>query len=225
MSEHNPEHRRIRDLLGPSVLGALTPEEELEVGEHLEQCDQCRSEEADIRQAHEYMSDLASVIEAPPPELKSRAVNHPRRSGRSLVSLAAAAVLLVLVGLVAAYSAGVFTPATATASLGPTQLAPGAGGELKLENSDPNARAILTVWNLPRLKDGEYYELWCGKGGGRVSAGTFTVDEKGRRTLYMSVPAKAVGEYERVGITREKFPREPRLDSTKVVLSGELNET
>lgn len=219
------EHRRIRDLLGPYVLGALTPEEELEVGEHLEQCGQCRSEEVDIRQAHEYMSDLASVIEAPPPELKSRAVDRPRRSSRSLVPLAAAAVLLVLVGLAAAYSAGVFTPATATASLDPTQLAPGAGGELKLENSDPNARAVLKVWNLPRLKDGEYYELWCGKGGGRVSAGTFTVDKKGRGTLYMSVPAKAVGEYERVGITREKFPREPRLDSTRVVLSGELNET
>lgn len=224
MSERSLEHRRIQDLLGPYVLGALTPEEELKVREHLERCEQCGSEETDIRQAHEYMSDLASIIETAPPELKSRAVGRPRWSRRSLVSMAAAVLFLVFAGL-AAYSAGVFTPATATASLGPTQLAPGAGGELKLEGSDPNARAILTVWNLPRLKEGEYYELWCGKGRGRVSAGTFTVDKKGEETLYMSVPSNMIGEYQRVGITREKFPREPSLNSTRVVLSGELNET
>jgi hypothetical protein len=38
----------------------------------------------------------------------------------------------------------------------------------------------------------------------------------------MTVPAETIGDYQRVGITRERFPAEPRMDDARVVLSGEL---
>nr|MDQ5812609.1 anti-sigma factor [Actinomycetota bacterium] len=109
----------------------------------------------------------------------------------------------------------------ASATLEPTDLAPRAGGELSVREGDPNAQAELEVWGLPRPEEHEYYELWFGTEEGRVSAGTFTVDADGRDTVYMSVPEEA-SEYQRVGITLEKFPREPRMSSAKVVLGGEL---
>jgi hypothetical protein len=221
------EHRRVRDLLGPYVLGALDPVEEMEVRHHLRQCPRCDEEERDIRQAHEYMTDLATAAETPPPTLKHRSLRATRRRSIPVTPLAAvAAVLLVLLGLAAAYSSGFFaTREAAATTLQPTELAPEAGGELRVDRADPNVQAELEVWNLPRLQQDEYYELWFGKENGRVSAGTFTVDESGRCTLQMSVPAETVGDYERVGITVEKFPEEPRMDEARVVLGGELRES
>lgn len=219
------DHRRARDLLGPYVLGNLTPGEEREVAGHLNDCPRCREEERDLRQAHEYMSDLAEIFESPPPELKSRAAHGmPRRRPRWTALAAVAAVLLVFAGLATAYTTGLFSQPT-TASLEPTQLAPGASGELRVDSAEPNVRAQLEVSDLPRLQRGEYYELWFGKGEGRVSAGTFTVDEEGDGTVYMSVPSETIGDYERVGITLEKFPDEPRMDAAKVVLGGELQQS
>lgn len=222
------DHRRARDLLGPYVLGNLTAEEELEVTDHLNGCSRCREEERDLRQAHEYMSDLAGVFESPPAELKSRAAHGmPRRRPRWVALAAVVAVLFIFVGLTAAYTTGLtglFSPAT-TASLQPTRLAPRASGELWVNNAEPNVRAQLEVSDLPRLQKDEYYELWFGKGKGRVSAGTFTVDEEGRGTVNMSVPSETIGEYERVGVTLERFPDEPRMDSAKVVLGGELQQS
>ena len=79
MSEH-PEHRRIRDLLGPYVLDTLDPEEEWETERHLRECASCRDEERELRQTHEYLAELAETLEAPPPELKSRVLERlPRR--------------------------------------------------------------------------------------------------------------------------------------------------
>jgi len=51
------------------------------------------------------------------------------------------------------------------------------------------------------------------------------VDESARVTLSMNVPAEAAGGYERVGITLEKFPKEPRMQDARVVLGGELSES
>lgn len=220
------DHRRARDLLGPYVLGNLAPAEELEVANHLNDCPRCREEERDLRQAHEYMSDLADVFESPPPELKYRAAHGmPRRRPRWAALSAVAAVLFVFVGLAAAYTTGLFSQESTTASLEPTQLAPSASGQLRVDTAEPNVQARLEVSDLPRLQKGEYYELWFGKGKGRVSAGTFTVDEEGRGTVNMSVPSETIGDYERVGITLEKFPDEPRMDSAKVVLGGELSKS
>ncbi len=220
------EHLEVRDLLGPYVMGALGPEEEREVEEHLEECAPCREEARDLRLAHERLADLANATQTPPRELKDRVLaGMPRRETRRVPLVAAAAVLCALAVLGVLYSSGFFgRDEIASATLEPTDLAPGAGGEVQVRQDDPNARAELEVWGLPRPGPNEYYELWFGEEGGRVSAGTFTVDARGRETLYMSVPEQASG-YQQVGITLEKFPREPRMSAAKAVLRGELEES
>jgi Anti-sigma-K factor rskA/Putative zinc-finger len=221
------EHLEVRDLLGPYVMGDLEPEEERQVEEHLERCASCGEEVREIRLAHERLVDLANASEAPPLALKDRVVTGmPRRETRRTPFVAAAAaVLLALAVLGVLYSSGVFDRGeVASATLEPTDLAPGAGGKVQVREEDPNAQAELEVWGLPRPGPNEYYELWFGEAGGRVSAGTFTVDAQGRETLYMSVPERASG-YQQVGITLEKFPKEPRMSAAKPVLIGELDES
>jgi hypothetical protein len=218
------EHSETRDLLGPYLTGSLEPAEVRRVEEHLEACAGCREEARELRSVHERLADLADIAETPPPGLKDRVMaGVPRRATyRVPAAAAAAAVLCVVAVLGALYATGVFgREAIASATLEPTDLAPRAGGELRVRENDPNARAELEVWGLPRPGENEYYELWFGKEEGRVSAGTFTVDAGGRGTLYMSVPEEA-GDYQRVGITLEEFPEEPRMSSAKVVLGGEL---
>ena len=220
------EHPNLRDLLGPYVMGALDPEDEREVEAHLERCASCREETRDLRLAHECLADLANATEPPPQELKSRVLMRmPRREPRRVPLVAAAAVLCALAVLGVVYSTGFFgADEVASATLESTELAPRAGGELRVQEDNPNVQAELEVWGLPRPGEDEYYELWFGEEGGRMSAGTFTVDDRGRETLYMSVPKEA-SDYEQVGITLEKFPREPRMNAAKPVLTGELEES
>jgi hypothetical protein len=220
------EHPEIQNLLGPYVMGALGPEEEREVEEHLEGCARCREEARDLRLAHERLVGFANATHTPPPELETRVLmGMLRRETRRVPLVTAVAVLCVLALLGVLYSSGIFgRDEVASATLEPTELAPGAGGELQVREDDPNARAELEVWGLPQPGKDEYYELWFGEAEGRMSAGTFTVDDRGRETLYMSVPREASG-HQQVGITLEKFPREPRMSSAKAVLVGELEES
>ena len=219
-------HPQLRDLLGPYVMGALGPDEEREVEEHLRDCVECGEEVRDLRLAHKRLTELAGVEETPPPELKGRVLTGmPDRETRRVPLVAAAAVLCALAVLGVLYATGFFAPdEVAAAELEATELAPRAGGELRVREEDPNAQAELEVWGLPRPRPNQYYELWFGEEGGRVSAGTFTVDEEGRETLYMTVPEEASG-YGQVGITLEEFPREPRMSAAKPVLVGELEES
>jgi hypothetical protein len=220
-------HPELRDLLGPYVMGSLGAEERRQVEEHLGGCSSCKDEVRDLRLAHERLTDLAGATEKPPQDLKSRVLTGmPRRATRRRVPLlAAAAILCALAVLGVLYSTGFFAPdEVAAANLEATALAPGAGGELRVREENPNAQAELEVWGLPRPQPNQYYELWFGEEGGRVSAGTFTVDEGGRETLYMTVPEDASG-YEQVGITLEEFPEEPRMSAAKPVLTGELEES
>jgi anti-sigma-K factor RskA len=227
------EHLETRNLLGPYVMGALGTQEERMIEDHLEGCEDCREEEQDLRLAHERLADLVYVTETPPPELKNRVVagmphGMPRREPRRAPPWAAVAAALCVLALLGVFFASevsdFFAPESATTTLRPTELAPGAGGELRIESSSANTQAELEAWDLPPLEEGEYYELWFGKDNGRVSGGTFTVDDSGRVTCYVTVPAETVGDYQRVGITRERFPIEPRMDDAKVVLGGELRQ-
>ena len=245
MGEHrgpngNPreDHAWARELLGPYVLGALDPEEERTVEQHLAGCAACRDEERGLRETHERLAGASIAAASAPPDLKARILGAlPQRGGswgttsggpaRSVWGASpirravAVAVLLVPAVLVVVYATGLFDRSELTASLAPTELAPGAGGELEVRGSDSNLEASLEVWGLPETVPDEYYELWLGKEGGRVSAGTFAVDDRGRGELSTLCPEVA-GGYQRAGITLEQFPEEPRMDSARVVLRGDL---
>ncbi len=228
------EHERTRDLLGPYVLGALEPEEERVVERHLDGCAVCRGEERGLRETHERLAGASIAASALPVDLKVRildalprleTVRDARRTARSRVSwVGAAAAVLLLFALAGMYSAGLFERAQTTASLAATELAPGAGGELEIRGSGQVMEADLEVWGLPPTGPDEYYELWLGRESGRVSAGTFTVDDWGRSELSTLCPELA-GEYQRAGITLERFPEEPSMSSAQVMLRADLQGT
>jgi hypothetical protein len=98
------------------------------------------------------LTDLANATETLPQELKSRVLTAmPRREARRVCLLAATAVLCVLAALGVFYSSGFFgRDEVASATLEPTDLAPGAGGELRGQKEDPNVRAELEGWGLLR---------------------------------------------------------------------------
>ena len=225
------DHARVWDyLLGPYVLGDLDPDERREVEHHLRKCPACADEERKLRETHERLASAAItnvpaslkeiVLAAEPPPEEGPATGRTALPWSRYVAVAAA--LLVLSAGV--YVAGAFLSSGVTAALTPTGLAPGAGGELRVEASETVTRADLEVWGLPRTGPNEYYELWFGREEGRVSAGTFKVDDEGWGRLTTTCP-EVGGGYQRVGITLEKFPEEPRIDEAKVVLGGELRGT
>jgi ferric-dicitrate binding protein FerR (iron transport regulator) len=129
---------------------------------HPEECTSCRGEARDRRPTHERLTDLANATEALPQERKSRVLTAmPRRRETRWVSLvAAAAVLCVLAVLGVRYSSRFFGPdEVASATLEPTDLAPGAGGELQGQKEDPNVRAELEVWGLPQPGPNKYHKI------------------------------------------------------------------
>ena len=233
------EHAWARELLGPYVLGALDPEEERAVERHLAACAACRDEERGLRETHERIAGASIAASSAPPDLKARILGAlPRRGASrgatsagtarggwstSLARRSAAALLLLPAVLAVAYLAGWFDRPEMTTTLAPTEFAPGAGGELEVRGSDSDLEANLEVWGLPETGPDEYYELWFGREGGRVSVGTFAVDDRGRGQLSALCPEVA-GGYQRAGITLEQFPEEPRIDSARVVLRGDLQE-
>ena len=227
MSEFDIQHHQVRDLLGPYVLGALSPDEASGVRDHLRDCAPCRADERDLREVHESLAHLAATVEPPPPDLKEGVFEKlPRHGNRRapLFAAAAAVVAFAVLGLFTSGLPGFFSNGTAVALEG-TKIAPEASGELRLEPDNTNTSADLRAQDMPPTKKGEYYELWFGREGGRVSAGTFTVDESGGVEVSMNVPVGAAGGYERVGVTLEKFPEEPRMRDARVVLGGEMNES
>lgn len=240
--EPREEHVWAQDLLGPYVLGVLDPEEERVVERHLAGCAACRNEERELRETHEQLAGASIAASSAPPDLKSRILGAlPQRGGSRVATpagtargsrsssfvrwaVAAAVVLILPAALAVAYSVGLFDRTEMEATLASTELAPGAGGELEVRGSGPNMEARLEVWGLPETGPDEYYELWFGKESGRVSAGTFAVDERGRGELTTLCP-EVTGGYQRAGITLERFPEEPRIDSARVVLRGDLQDS
>ena len=232
------EHARARELLGPYVLGALDPEEERTLERHFAGCAACRDEVRGLRETHERLAGASMAASAAPPDLKARILHAlpqrggettsietagdiPRASSAKRVAAVAAVVFLFFALAAVTYSAGLFDRTSETAILAPTELAPEAGGKVRVRGSGPNREASLEVWGLPKTGPNEYYQLWLGKEEGRVSAGTFAVDDGGQGELSGLCP-ETVGGYQRAGITLEQFPEEPSMDSARVVLRGDL---
>jgi Anti-sigma-K factor rskA/Putative zinc-finger len=219
------EHPEMRNLLGPYVMGSLEPREEREVEDHLRECADCKEEAHGLRIAHERLLDLAYATESPPQNLEERVVAAiPRRHDwRRLptwtVAVAALFCVIAVLGTV-------FVPdlsggrALASATLTPTDLAPDAGGHIRMEDAKGNMDVSLRVWGLPSCEEGDYYELWLVEGEERVSAGSFTVGPTGEIDIHMNAPGFA-GSYPTVGITHE-HDEDPRASDANV-LSGELH--
>jgi anti-sigma-K factor RskA len=214
---------RFEELLGPYLLGELSVEEERELERHLEECSACRDELARARQTHDLLRELAA---GGPPELKDRVLaqvgsESPARSRGGWRLWVPAAALLV----VAVLGAGLLWTITEDSSDGipltATVPASEGGGELSGEMEGGNLQIELVVWDLPELSKHEYYELWYAKEGeGRISCGTFRVQQGGQTTVNLTAPGNAVS-YPEIEVTREPDDGDPS-SSGKKVLVGDL---
>src|ERR687893_2672289 len=133
MRRRSMSEDRFGDLLGPYVLGELTPEEERELERHLEECSSCWEELRVVWGIHNALREAAAS--EPPLELRARTLARAKGESSALtrfrwtVWVPAAAALLVaavlgfglLRSIIDAPSEGV--PLTATA------MAPDAGGQ------------------------------------------------------------------------------------------------
>ena len=218
---------RFQELLGPYLLGELSIEEERELERHLEECPECQHELDQARQSHDLLRQLATY--EPPTELEDRMLAQvrgemPTRSSggwRLWVSAAALVVVALLgVGILRAIlgdsSTGV--PLTATA------LAPDAGGQVQVEEDGENFQVALEVWEMPKLEEDEYYEMWYyAEDGDRISCGAFRVGPDGRTTVNLTAPSTA-RDYPEIEITREPDDGNPEA-SGEEVLEGKLRST
>jgi anti-sigma-K factor RskA len=219
---------RFEELLGSYLLGdELTVEEERELEHHLEECPKCRHELDRIRQTHNLLRQLAA--NEPPAELKGQLLAQvrgempPPSSGWWFLGSTAAALLVVAVlgiGLLQ-----VLTDDSSTGvPLAATALAPEAGGQVQVEEVGENLQVELEVWDMPELKEDEYYEMWYyAEDGGRISCGTFRVGPEGRTTVNLTAPASA-RDYSEIEITREPDDGDPG-SSGEEVLEGKLRST
>jgi anti-sigma-K factor RskA len=215
---------RFEELLGPYLLGELSVEEERELERHLEGCSGCRGELARARQTHDLLRELATG--GPPPELKDRVLARaggviPARSRGGWRHWVPAAALLVI----AVLGAGLLWTITQDSSegipLAATALASEGGGEVSGEVEEGNLRIELVVWNLPELREDEYYELWYAReDGGRISCGTFRAQQGGQTTVNLTAPANAVS-YPEIEVTREPDDGDPSSSGEKVLV-GDL---
>jgi anti-sigma-K factor RskA len=218
---------RFEDLLGSYLLGELTIEEERELERHLEECPKCRRELDRARQTHNLLRQLAA--NEPPAELKGQLLAQVRgetpghSKGWWFWASAAAALLVVAVlgvGLLRVIAGEPSSDVPLTA----TDLAPEAGGEVRVEEVGENFQVELEVWGMPKLEEDEYYEMWYyAEDGGRISCGTFRAEPEGRTTVNLTAPASA-RVYPEIEITREPDDGDPG-SSGEEVLEGKLRST
>jgi anti-sigma-K factor RskA len=213
--------------LGPYVLGELTAEEERELERHLEECPSCRGELSVVMRIHNVLR--AAAASEPPPELKARTLAQAKeessaRSGygwKLWVPMAAALLVAAVLGF-GVLQAVLVGPSDGIA-LASTAQAPGAGGEVRGEVVGENLQVELTVWDLPKLREGEYYEMWYyTEGGGRISCGTFRAGPGGRTTVNLSAPASA-RSYPEIEITREPDDGNPNPSGVEVLRGNLVN--
>jgi len=237
----------VRLSLGSYALGGLEPDEAARVRRHLHGCETCRAAHAELG-ALPALLDLVDPgtppAAAPPARLEDavlagiaaeRTAQHSSRGRRTSPAARRPRMARWRVALPSGL-AGAAAGAAALAAAGllsvpggdgrdVTLSAPGSAGDARADARLTSTSAGTTVdlqAELPPLRRGEVYELWFVRGGGRVSAGTFTVDAAGRADLRLSTAARGPG-YDRLGITREPDAVDPARNGPTVVagaLSG-----
>lgn len=121
-----------------------------------------------------------------------------RRAWPAYAVLALAAI--VLGGLLWA-AAGRLAGQERLVALSPTELAPGAAGELRFSRDGRDA--TLEVFRLPALAEGQAYQLWLvADDDGRDSGALFSVNDNGWAEVPVEM-ARRAADYQRFGVTIE----------------------
>ena len=184
------------------------------------------AERAEIERVHGVLADQAVWAE-PPLDLQERVVaaiteeaGAGRRVRRIRYSLmAAAAAVVVAVGLTVGLQATRDEPVQFAASLTGTRLAPDATAHVTLTKSNSGWKIELHATGLPRRANGEFYEAWLKSDAGLlVPIGTF--NEGTDVTLWSGVRPST---FPTLTVTKEVADGD-QASSGRVVLTGQANE-
>jgi anti-sigma-K factor RskA len=182
----------LHDLVAPYALDALDEDERAEFERHLESCEDCRAQLAELQEAAGALAYAESS--EPPPELRARILDAARENGKiiqiprrrwlfpaTVATAAAAAVAAIAVGLWAvSLSRDLDRERSAKASYaralqllgGGAQVTPLADAEGGLLVAG-DGEAALVVCGLERAPEGRTYEAWVLEGQTTRPAGLF----------------------------------------------------
>lgn len=234
----------IRELIPAYALDILDEQEQMQVAEHLANCDSCRAE---LVMYQEIVEDLplGMVVSEPPTGLKDKimagarkrpAPEHKPESASwwerfSQVFRGAPAwglVSLVLILVLGASNLFLWSRLSALEQTEPdrfisvhldgTQAAAPATGLLVI--SPDGEYGTLVVDGLPYLDESQQYQLWLIEDGQRTDGGVFSVSEEGYGTLIIDTPRHLIS-YSQFGITIEPAGGSPGPTGEKV-LGGQL---
>ena len=215
-------HARWADDLAAYALGALDPDEAARLEAHLATCERCQAE---LRALHTAVDAIPTGLEQtePPRRLRRRLMTAVRREVRGqrpasatsvvfrsrMLRLGAVAALAIAAGVVGYIVAGPGETSGTSIPVRGTAAARNAAGQL-IRTGDS---ATLRVRDLPRLPDGDVYEVWI-QAGARLRPSTlFVVDRRGDGSA--AVAGRLAGA-DRVMVTREprggsRHPTSPPL--------------
>ncbi|HKE81285.1 MAG TPA: anti-sigma factor [Solirubrobacteraceae bacterium] len=193
------------------VLGALPEEENERFEAHLETCDDCMREVAELQVAADALP-LAAVQVAPPPELKDRLMTVVRSEAQLLQAAEAPAREAAPPrekrrrwwGLRPLPAIGLATAVLAVAVVAGVLVTSGDNDAHTVQAkvtlvAAPNARAslevkgdqgTLNVSGFPPPGNNRVYQAWRMRGGKPVPAGLFRVGGDGKATLAIEEPLK-----------------------------------
>ena len=199
--------------------GSIAPERRAELEAQIATSPILADRLAEQERAVALLSGAGEAVDAPAglkarleAQRSPRTVRAPRRlalGGAAAAAVAAAAVAVALV-VVGSGSHGT----RFQAALGPTAMAPGAGGDATLTKTSSGWRIHLDATGLPRLADGRFYEAWL-----RNSAGVLvpvgTVNEGRNVTLWAGVSPVS---FKVLTVTREQADGNQASSGEKVLV-------
>ncbi len=184
------------------------------------------AERAEIERVHGVLAD-PSVWAEPPLDLQERvvaAITEEAGAGRRVrriryALVAAAAAVVVAVGLTVGLQTTRNEPVQFAASLTGTRLAPDAAANVTLTQTNGGWKVELHATGLPRRANGEFYEAWLKSDAGLlVPIGTF--NEGTDVTLWSGVRPST---FPTLTVTKEVADGD-QASSGQVVLTGQANE-
>ena len=223
------------DLAAPYVLGALEPEERSRYEAHLLECAECTALVSDLSEGVIAL-DQALAVE-PPSDLRARVlggisplthtgvidITRRRRRPRQLTWVAAA-VAVVLIGVLAIFSPNPLDRLMAAADVRTIELsvheafAAPRPQEAQVVFSASEEAAAVQFSGLAVPEEGDTYQLWLIGEGGPTPAGVFVPDEAGEATVLLLGEAQA-GQL--LAVTQEPSGGLP-LPSGEVLFSAQL---
>ena len=199
--------------------GSLEPERRVALETEVAASPELADRLAEQQLAVAFARDAAQQVAAPPAlrarieaQQSSRRARTPRRL--ALAGAGAAAALVLAVGVGVAVLGSGSSAETLHAALGPTELAPDAGGTATLTKTSSGWRIVLHATGLPRLDGGRFYQGWLRNASGAlVPVGTF--NEGADVTLWSGVSPK---QFTTLSVTRERDDGDQASSGEKVLV-------